>query len=128
MKTLPPLPCVQVLSKSQKKRMKQKAKAAAAATTSDGDATAEDGVENQKPQDTNQEAGEGDEVEDDAGGDGAAAKKKKKKKKKGLKQTEPPSIPLARFFPDDVYPEGEWQSYRDECVLQHRTQHFSPTP
>ena len=36
--------------------------------------------------------------------------------KKKLKQTEPPSIPLTRLFPDGIYPEGEWQSYKDECV------------
>lgn len=107
---------LKVLSKSQKKRMKQKAKAAAAAAATDGEATAEEGAENKGPQNGIQATGDDDEVEDDTGGEGAA-KKKKKKKKKGLKQTEPPSVPLARFFPDGVYPEGEWQSYNDECEL-----------
>jgi hypothetical protein len=52
----------------------------------------------------------------DVVGEGGAADdaKKKKKKKKGVKQTEPPSIPIAKFFPDGRYPEGEWQSYNDE--------------
>lgn len=112
---------VQVLSKSQKKRMKQKAKAAAAAAE-DGDGTAEEGAENTKPQNGHEEAGD-DDAAADAGGDDAAAKKKKKKKKKGVKQTEPPTVPLARFFPDGVYPEGEWQSYNDECVLRHACIH-----
>jgi len=34
--------------------------------------------------------------------------------KKALKQTEPPSIPLAALFPDGVFPEGEWQPYKNE--------------
>ena len=46
-------------------------------------------------------------------GEGEAAAKKKKGKKK-LKQTEPPSIHVSRFFPDGVYPEGEWQPYKQE--------------
>lgn len=31
-------------------------------------------------------------------------------------QTEPPSVPIAAFFPSGRYPEGEIQQYRDECV------------
>lgn len=31
-------------------------------------------------------------------------------------QTEPPSVPIARFFPSGKYPEGEIQQYKDECV------------
>ena len=31
-------------------------------------------------------------------------------------QTEPPSVPLARFFPGGVYPPGEIQEYKDECA------------
>ena len=34
--------------------------------------------------------------------------------KKATVQTEPPSIPVAEFFPDGHFPEGEWQSYKDE--------------
>lgn len=67
----------------------------------------------------------------------SAAKKKRKKKKKATsgdasgttgdvqsaekdagkvpeKQTEPPSIPVRRFFPSGQYPEGELQDYKDE--------------
>lgn len=29
-------------------------------------------------------------------------------------QTEPPSVPVADFFPSGVFPEGEWQSYKNE--------------
>ena len=62
-----------------------------------------------------------------------AAQKKRRRKKKaagasasnapskkeeplppGTRQTEPPSIPVRRFFPDGHYPEGELQDYRDE--------------
>ena len=32
-------------------------------------------------------------------------------------QTEPPSVPIATFFPAGRYPEGEIQEYRDECVV-----------
>ena len=34
--------------------------------------------------------------------------------KKPTAQTEPPSIPVAEVFPDGQFPEGEWQSYKDE--------------
>ncbi len=33
-------------------------------------------------------------------------------------QTSPPSVPIAAFFPDGRYPEGEIQTYRDECAPQ----------
>lgn len=32
-------------------------------------------------------------------------------------QTDPPSIPIAAFFPSGVFPEGELQEYRDECGM-----------
>lgn len=51
-------------------------------------------------------------------------KKKKSKKKKTEKQSDPPRVGLSKFFPDGVYPEGEIQPYKDECVilfLQART-------
>uniref|UniRef100_A0A383W292 Methionine aminopeptidase 2 n=1 Tax=Tetradesmus obliquus TaxID=3088 RepID=A0A383W292_TETOB len=31
-----------------------------------------------------------------------------------LKQTEPPSVPVRLFFPNGKFPEGEWQSYKDD--------------
>ena len=31
-------------------------------------------------------------------------------------QTDPPSVPITALFPDGNFPEGEWQSYKDECV------------
>lgn len=31
-------------------------------------------------------------------------------------QTDPPSVPVRLLFPGGNYPEGEWQSYKDECV------------
>ncbi|GIL96663.1 hypothetical protein Vretimale_2425 [Volvox reticuliferus] len=77
-----------------------------------------------------------------AGGEGKKKKKKKKSKKKAsgaavdcaavgngaatcasgasarpgekLVQTSPPSIPVRLLFPDGKYPEGEWQSYKDD--------------
>lgn len=61
---------------------------------------------------------EGDE-EGERNGEAAEAGEKKKKKrsrkKKGPReQTEPPSIPVKQLFPGGVYPEGEWQSYRED--------------
>lgn len=48
-----------------------------------------------------------------AAGDGG---KKKRLKKKGLPgpQTDPPTIPVHRYFPSGVFPEGEIQLYRDD--------------
>ncbi|WPT16236.1 Methionine aminopeptidase 2B [Picochlorum sp. SENEW3] len=76
----------------------------------------------EKAQDAQEESG--DESGDDAPADASeetASKKKKKKKKKSKKkkkgvsgQTNPPSIGLSQLFKDGVYPEGEWQSYKDD--------------
>lgn len=51
------------------------------------------------------------------------AKKKKKKKKpkkkaKGEVQSEPPRVGLSKLFPSGIYPEGEIQEYKDECVYR----------
>lgn len=65
------------------------------------------------------------EVENDGTVDGAKKKKRKKKKKKKKKsgaavdlgpppeQTDPPSIPLSRYYPDCTFPVGELQDYVD---------------
>ena len=34
-----------------------------------------------------------------------------------MEQSDPPRIGLSKFFPDGIYPEGEIQPYKDECVL-----------
>ncbi len=34
--------------------------------------------------------------------------------KESLKQTEPPSIPVAKLFPKGIFPEGERQPYTEE--------------
>ena len=55
-------------------------------------------------------------------GEGAAKKKKKRKPRKKKKagaggaktQTSPPSVPLSDLYPNNVYPEGELEEYRDE--------------
>lgn len=65
----------------------------------------------------------------------AAKKKKKKKKKKksaagqsdqagqsgnkatGIQQTDPPSIPISKFFVNEVYPEGQICDYNAEYLL-----------
>ncbi|KAJ3041127.1 Methionine aminopeptidase 2 [Rhizophlyctis rosea] len=66
------------------------------------------------------------------GGDEVAKKKKKKKKSKkktggaagggastgtekaATQQTEPPSIPVSKFFPNGIFPEGELQEYKND--------------
>ena len=59
----------------------------------------------------------------------AKKKKKKKPKKKKLEQSDPPRVGLSKFFPDGIYPEGELQPYKDECVSRRgRTeQHGLPS-
>ncbi|KXZ49245.1 hypothetical protein GPECTOR_22g837 [Gonium pectorale] len=89
-------------------------------------------------------AGSGDDADEGGeGAGGEGGKKKSKKKKRGkkkagasgaegaagaasaapstsarpgekLEQTSPPSIPVRLLFPDGKYPEGEWQSYKDD--------------
>jgi hypothetical protein len=49
-------------------------------------------------------------------GEAKKKKKKKKPKKKKLEQSDPPRIGLSKFYPDNGYPEGEVQEYKDECV------------
>lgn len=44
----------------------------------------------------------------------SAGKKKKKKSKAKKQQTAPPTIPVSQLFPDGKYPEGDWQSYKDD--------------
>lgn len=49
-------------------------------------------------------------------------KKKKSKKKKspgvqlapGVKQSDPPRVPVSKFYPNGVYPEGEIHEYKNE--------------
>lgn len=58
-----------------------------------------------------QEEEDGEEVN----GDGAAGsgEKKKKKKKKNNKKKKKTVVPITQLYPDEKYPEGEWQEYKD---------------
>ncbi|KAF5312452.1 hypothetical protein D9619_002629 [Psilocybe cf. subviscida] len=90
-------------------------------------------TENGKKEDVPQEDGEGDDDDGDeevaaegaAGvwfqtmyarpGEGKKKKKKKKPKKKTkAEQSEPPRVPVSKFFPSGKYPEGEIQPYKNE--------------
>jgi hypothetical protein len=107
--------------------MKKKAKAAAEATTDADENAVENGVTNGVHTST---AAADDAIEEetaDGDAESAAKKKKKKKKGKGLKQTEPPTVPIAKFFPDGKYPEGEWQSYNDRCVPGNQVRDRCPS-
>lgn len=123
-------------SKSAKKRAKKKS-AATANGGENGTAAATELAANGSTIDASTTAA-GEEGDDDSGdeaegveegGDGAngAAKKKKKKKKSKKKggsgggagatptaQTTPPTVPVKLLFRDGVFPEGEWQSYKDD--------------
>jgi methionyl aminopeptidase len=67
---------------------------------------------------------EEEEEEEDAAADQNQIKKKKKNKKKkkvsngpvkmqGI-QSEPPTVPVSKLFPNNIYPVGEIQEYKDE--------------
>ncbi|KAL5993176.1 Methionine aminopeptidase 2B [Asimina triloba] len=64
-----------------------------------------------------EEDGQGDDPVVDGFPESAKKKKKKsksKKKKESIKQTDPPSIPVADLFPSGEFPEGEIQQYKDD--------------
>lgn len=48
-------------------------------------------------------------------GEGAApsGEKKKKRKKKNNKKKKKTIVPITQIYPDEKYPEGEWQEYKD---------------
>ena len=126
------------LSKAQKKKAKKKAKKLSADDEPQAEPTGE-GVGVPAAAAAEAEGDSGDEVE--GGGDqayGDASDKEKKKKKKSKKkaagtgggeeasatncsggatpsqQTDPPSVPVRLLFPSGTFPEGEWQSYKDD--------------
>jgi methionyl aminopeptidase len=94
------------LTKSQKKRAQKKAaaarKAVAGESGADGEASEESAATAVA---TNGTAGA------DTASTTTAGKKKKGKPKT---QTDPPSVPVADLFPSGQFPEGEWQSYKDD--------------
>ncbi|KAJ3731961.1 peptidase M24A, methionine aminopeptidase [Lentinula guzmanii] len=49
-------------------------------------------------------------------GDAKKKKKKKKPKKKKATQSDPPRVGLSKLFPNNIYPEGELQPYKDDNV------------
>ena len=119
-------------SKSAKKRAKKKAAAAAGGAPDDtaaADSPASNGDAEKENDNENDDSD--DDADDTEGGDGTAATgaaKKKKKKKKSKKktggaagaaaipteQTTPPTVPVKLLFRDGIFPEGEFQSYKDD--------------
>lgn len=99
------------LSKSQKKRLKKKA--AAEKKTEQGGGAVEGEVGNEGEEDDQEDGGAGTAGEGATAGS-SAGKKKKKKSKAKKQQTAPPTIPVSQLFPDGKYPEGDWQSYKDD--------------
>ncbi|KAF8059708.1 MAP2B [Scenedesmus sp. PABB004] len=131
------------LSKSAKKRAKAKAKKAAGEGAEGEGESAPGGEAAAAAEDAAGAADSGDEEDEEEGAEGAGAEgaegaKKKKKKKKPKKklaaaagsaaaagkadgcggapaqQTAPPSVPVRLLFPNGRFPEGEWQSYKDD--------------
>eukprot|EP00192_Tetraselmis_astigmatica_P005919 CAMPEP_0117669894 /NCGR_PEP_ID=MMETSP0804-20121206/12410_1 /TAXON_ID=1074897 /ORGANISM="Tetraselmis astigmatica, Strain CCMP880" /LENGTH=446 /DNA_ID=CAMNT_0005478051 /DNA_START=26 /DNA_END=1366 /DNA_ORIENTATION=+ len=84
------------LTKNQKKKAKKKA--AAARKTTEGDSDEADAA-----------AAAADGAQPAVSGGGS-----KKKKKSGKQQTDPPTIPVRELFQGRNFPEGEWQSYKDD--------------
>ncbi|KAI8149723.1 peptidase M24, structural domain-containing protein [Fennellomyces sp. T-0311] len=107
-----------VAAKKKKKNNKKKKAADNAEAASNGDSH-ENGDDKKEENDEEEEEEEAPAAE---GGEGAAEggakkKKKKKNKKKSPKtQTEPPTVPVAKLFPSNVFPEGEIHEYRDDNV------------
>lgn len=87
-------------AKNQRKKANKKANAAAAAeaAATSGEPGAPAGADAAAP----------------AAADGGGKKKKSKKKGPPGPQTDPPTIPVHRYFPSGVFPEGEIQHYRDD--------------
>ncbi|KAI7839261.1 hypothetical protein COHA_006959 [Chlorella ohadii] len=129
------------LSKAQLKRLKKKAAAAQggedAANGAAANGTAANGAAGggggTAPEPAGAEAEDsGDEEEGaegergEAAAEGAAKKKKKKKSKKKksgggggggaapTQQTVPPTVPVKQLFTSGIFPEGEWQSYKED--------------
>jgi methionyl aminopeptidase len=118
------------------KRAKKKA-AAAGGGTETAAANGAEGAEgspaansNGENENGNEDEGSDDEEAENEGGEGSAAtgaaKKKKKKKKKSKKksssgpaaipteQTTPPTVPVKLLFREEIFPEGEFQNYKDD--------------
>ncbi|KAK2077240.1 Methionine aminopeptidase 2B [Prototheca wickerhamii] len=76
---------------------------------SEEEATPEDGAKKKKKKKKKKNKKKSAAAED--GGDGAAAEAKPVPQ---LEQTSPPTIPVRQLFPGGVYPEGEFQSYKDD--------------
>lgn len=129
------------LSKAQLKRLKKKAAAAqggeeaadgaaANGAAANGAASGGGGTAPEPAGADAEDSGDEDDGAEAEGGEAAAegaAKKKKKKKSKKKKtgggggggaaptqQTVPPTVPVKQLFPNGIFPEGEWQSYKDD--------------
>lgn len=114
---------------AQKKKKKKKKKKAANTDERVENGTNEENEENEKPEEKqNGDINDGDDNADPKENteEGNATKKKKKKKKKpankgntsgtnGIpKQTDPPTVPITALFPNEDYPVGEIQNYKDD--------------
>uniref|UniRef100_A0A7S0RCS7 Methionine aminopeptidase 2 n=1 Tax=Pyramimonas obovata TaxID=1411642 RepID=A0A7S0RCS7_9CHLO len=109
---------------AHKKKKKKKKKNKGGGGGGEGDANAQEGQAATAGEADGEDGGEDEEEgAEGAGGEGAAKKKKKKKKKKGgLKQTEPPTVPVSKLFPGGKFPEGEIQQYTDDNLWRTKSE------
>ncbi|KAF9922242.1 Methionine aminopeptidase 2 [Linnemannia zychae] len=100
------------------KKNKKKKKPAAAAAAPAEDETKEEHTKNEAEEDEEDDDDDDEEDANNAAGTTTASKKKKKKKnnkkKKKVTQTEPPTIPMTKMFPNKIYPEGEQCEYNED--------------
>ncbi|KFM23269.1 Methionine aminopeptidase 2B [Auxenochlorella protothecoides] len=128
-------------SKSAKRLAKKKAAAENAAANDGAGAEGAEVPQPGTPPEEEEGAGAADsdeEPETPSAGDVVTKKKKKKNKKKKAgasagagagegaaaptEQTDPPSIPVRLLFPSGVYPEGEWQSYKEDQLWRETSE------
>ncbi|CAM9024511.1 unnamed protein product [Wickerhamomyces anomalus] len=75
-----------------------------------------EGTNGDKPAESTEKIAENiEKLNEEVNGEGAApsGEKKKKKKKKNNKKKKKTIVPITQIYPDEKYPEGEWQEYKD---------------
>ncbi|KAI9271546.1 peptidase M24, structural domain-containing protein [Phascolomyces articulosus] len=103
-------------SAAKKKKKNKKKKSTSTANAEEATNGTEDNTNEEGAEDDNDNEESTPAVGAEGASEGAAKKKKKKKnKKKSPKaQTEPPTVPVAKLFSNNVFPEGETHEYRDD--------------
>eukprot|EP00002_Diphylleia_rotans_P013874 TRINITY_DN26_c0_g1_i1.p1 TRINITY_DN26_c0_g1~~TRINITY_DN26_c0_g1_i1.p1 ORF type:complete len:491 (-),score=134.25 TRINITY_DN26_c0_g1_i1:236-1708(-) len=120
-------------AKKKKKRNKKKGNATPATESSDAQKIIDPSAAEQSAPATTESVEDDEDGDDedgekgDAAGSASAAKKKKKRNKKkapsatsaasvgpAMQQTNPPTIPITKLFPNGAFPKGEIQEYKED--------------